>query len=214
MSPRVVDVATLAVGVLLMALDRSTEPLNLPMSFTCKEAHQRGLSDRVLHLLVDDGTLLRLGRGIYRRADAELADEDLIAVAKRAPDATLCLLTALARHELVDQIPDLVDVALPRSRRPPRIEAPIRWHRFDEVTFSVGRVEVTLDDGASIGLYTAERSIIDAFRLRHIEGEELAIEALRTWLRRPGSMPGALLMMARAFPKAEPSLREALKILL
>jgi predicted transcriptional regulator of viral defense system len=197
-----------------MVLDRIAELFSLPTLFTYREAHRRGLSDRVLRSLVEEGALLRLGRGLYRRADAGMADEELIAVAKRAPDATLCLVTALARHELVDQIPDLIDVALPRSRRPPRIEAPVRWHRFDEVTFSVGREEVVLDDGASIGLYTAERSIIDAFRLRHIEGEELAIEALRTWLRRPGSMPGALLMLARAFPKAEPSLREALKVLL
>ena len=42
----------------------------------------------------------------------------------------------------------------------------------------------TVDDGLALGVYSAERSIIDAFRLRHQEGEELAIEALRRWLRR------------------------------
>jgi hypothetical protein len=30
---------------------------------------------------------------------------------------------------------------------------------------------MTVDDGLGLGVYTAERSIIDAFRLRHQEGE-------------------------------------------
>lgn len=197
-----------------MSHDLTPALTRLHTSFTYKEAQEAGVSDRVLQALIAGGALVRLGRGVYRRTDARLVDEDLLAVAKRVPDATLCLVTALARHELVDQIPDLIDVALPRSHRPPRVDAPVRWHRFDGPTFSIGREEFMIGDEASIGLYTPERCIVDAFRLRHIEGEDLAIAALRAWLRRPGSLPGSLLTMARSFPKAEPSLREALKVLL
>ncbi len=71
-----------------------------------------------------------------------------------------------------------------------------------------------LDEKTAIGLYGPERSIIDAFRLRHLEGHELAVEALKRWLRRPGTSPAALLAMARRFPKARPSLQNALEILL
>ena len=39
-------------------------------------------------------------------------------------------------------------------------------------------------------------------------------QALRRWLRRPGSQPSALLAMARHFPKALPALRAALQVLL
>jgi hypothetical protein len=38
-------------------------------------------------------------------------------------------------------------------------------------------------------------------------------EALRRWLARPGAMPADLLAMATRFPKAEPSLLYALRIL-
>ena len=65
-----------------------------------------------------------------------------------------------------------------------------------------------------IGLYGSERCVIDAFRLRHQEGPDVAAEALRRWLRRPGSHPSALLAMARHFPKALPALRTALQVLL
>jgi len=68
--------------------------------------------------------------------------------------------------------------------------------------------------GASIGIYNAEQSSIDAFRLRHREGPELAYEALRRWLRRRDSSPAEIMRMARHLPKAEPALRRALEVLL
>lgn len=65
-----------------------------------------------------------------------------------------------------------------------------------------------------LGIYGAERCIVDAFRLRHLEGEELAIEALRRWLRRPGSSPARLLDLARSLPRGEPALLRALRVVL
>jgi hypothetical protein len=70
------------------------------------------------------------------------------------------------------------------------------------------------DVGTAIGIYTPERSIIDAFRTRRIEGDELGHEALRRWLRRRGSQPGELLELARQFPRAAAPLRVALEVLL
>lgn len=189
-------------------------PTDLPTAFTYATARAAGLSDRALASLVDAGTLERLGRGVYRRTDAPLADHDLIEVALRAPDATLCLVTALAHHDLTDAIPATIDVALPRSRRAPKVDAPVTWHRFHEDTFLLGRERMNVDDGVRIGVYSPERSIVDAFRLRSRVGEDVAIEALKRWLRRPGAMPSELLALARSFPTAEPSLLRALQVLL
>lgn len=161
------------------------------------------------------GVIKQLGRGLFRRADAAADDDpDLLEIAHRAPAATLCLTTALARHGLSDAIPARIDVALPRGQRRPSTQAPVMWHAFAPDTFDIGRDELALADQERIGLYSAERCIIDAFRLRHLEGPETAVTALRRWLRRPGSQPATLLAMARAFPNAEPALRAALEILL
>lgn len=192
----------------------SAEPTDLPSAFTYANARDAGLSDRALATLVADGILERLGRGVYRKVTAPLADHDLIEVALRAPEATLCLVTALAQHDLTDAIPATLDVALPRSRRSPKVDAPVTWHRFQEDTFLLGRETMDVDDGVQIGVYSPERSIIDAFRLRHQIGEEVAIEALKRWLRRPGAVPAELLRLARSFPKAEPSLLRVLQVLL
>jgi len=192
-----------------------TIPDGLPAAFSYSQARAHGLSDRRLYALRDAGLIEQLGRGLFQRADtAGDADPDLIEIALRAPQATLCSTTALARHGLTDAIPARIDAALPRGHRHPATVAPVSWHAFAAGTFDIGCDELTLTGQTSIGLYNAERCIIDAFRLRHLEGPEPAIEALRRWLRRRGSQPAALLGMARAFPKAEPALRAALEILM
>lgn len=174
----------------------------------------RAVRDRRLYALRDAGLIDQLGRGLFQRADASGdADPDLLEIAHRATQATLCLTTALARYGLTDAIPARIDVALPRGHRHPRTRAPVTWHAFAPDTFNIGGGDLALTAGTAIGLYSPERCIIDAFRLRHLEGPETAVEALRRWLRRRGAQPATLLAMARAFPKAEPALRSALEIL-
>jgi hypothetical protein len=91
-----------------------------------------------------------------------------------------------------------------------------RWENTSTAAeqFDIGRQPLHLTDAATIGLYSAERSIIDAFRLRHQQGADLAHQALRRWLRRRDASPGAMIRMAEDFPKALPALRAALEVLL
>lgn len=145
-----------------------------------------------------------IGRGLYRRvdvdADTTAADVDLLEIVRRARRATLCLTTALARHGLSDEIPASIDVAVPRGQHRPAVTAPVTWHVFDPETFEVGRTELPVDEQTVIGLYAPERSIVDAIRLRHREGNELGYVALGRWLARPGSSPSELLAVGRRFP--------------
>ncbi|HJR89656.1 MAG TPA: type IV toxin-antitoxin system AbiEi family antitoxin domain-containing protein [Aeromicrobium sp.] len=186
---------------------------DMPAIFTHADARSRGVSDRVLYSWRDQGLVEQLARGIFVQPDIP-GDPDLIEIAVRAPDATLCLTTALVRHGLVDDIPPTIDVALPRSRRAPRTTAPVTWHRFDQDTFEIGRNEFTVYRELKIGIYDAPRSIVDAFRLRHLYGEELAVDAVRRWLDGHGNQPAELLELARHLPAAEPSLRRVLQVLL
>ncbi len=188
----------------------------LPATFRFAEARKAGLSKHAIYQMRARGDLVSLGAGLYRKAKArQSVDIDLIALVLRAPLATLCLASSLARHELVDTIPSVVDVAIPRGTRPPEVMAPpAKWHVFDPGTFELGRETVKLDSDTSIGIYSAERSIVDAFRLRGVVGPELGREALRAWLRRRGAQSAVLLNLAKSFPNVERSLRQALEFLL
>ena len=184
----------------------------LPATFTSAEAAQLGLSRRRLLTLQEEGTVERIGRGIYRRTDAEIADFDLIEIAIKAPQATLCLTSALAQHDLTDTIPSAIDIALPRGEWQPITLAPVRWHKFAPPTFDIGRTTLRIDSEHEIGLYDAMRTIIDTFRLRHNLGDDMAYEALRRWLRQRGQ-PSELMTMAQQFPKAFPAILQALQVL-
>lgn len=195
----------------MIALDN----LGLPAAFTAGQAIDAGLTRALLDRLVRDGELERLSRGLFLRTSAsDGIDPDLLEIAVRAPEATICLTSALARHGLIDEIPAAIDVALPRERWHPTVTTPVRWHRFAQDTFMIGRGEMGLADGVMLGLYTAERSIIDAFRTRGTTGFDLATAALRTWLRNPRHQPAQLLRLCLHWPRTEPALRHALEILL
>ena len=173
-----------------------------------------GLSAERLYRYRDEGHLEQLGRGLYRRANASPADHNLLEIAHRVPEGTLCLVTALARHGLTDVIPDRIALAIPRGRRIPALQSPANVHVFAKGTFGLGRGEIRVGDGLTLGLYSAERSLVDMVRLRHREGAEIAWEALRRWLRRKGARPAALIEMARSFHGAEKAVRHALEIVL
>jgi hypothetical protein len=196
------------------AANRRERLEQLPATFTYSQARKLGLSDWSLYRLRDEHLIEPLGRGLYERADLADGDHDLRTVAARAPRATLCLRSALARHGLIDDIPAEIDIALPRGTRTPALDAPISWHSFDAATFDLGRGTLDLGAGQAIGLYSPERCIADAFRLAGTEGPELGNEALRRWLRGRGSSPAQLLRLAAQLPRAEASLRRSLQILL
>jgi predicted transcriptional regulator of viral defense system len=195
----------------MVDLDR----LGLASAFSTATAAKAGLTRSLLDRLVRDGNLERLGRGVFLRSEyADTVDTDLVEIAVRVPAATICLASALARHGLSDEIPAAVDLALPRNRWPPVVATRVAWHRFAEDTFAVGRQALDVADTLTIGLYSAERSIIDAFRTRGATGFDLATEALRRWLRTPAHRPAHLLSLCRHWPRTQTSLRNALEILL
>lgn len=183
----------------------------LPDTFRYSEALER-ISERQLRRLLSEGQITALSRGFYRKSDW-LGDDDLIEIAAKSRHATICMRSALARHDLIDDIPAEIDIAIPRGSWAPETTAPVKWRTFDPDTFAIGRELLDVGGGRRIGIYSAERSIIDAFRLRHLDGADLANEALKRWLRQ-GGQPSGLLRMAKAFPRALPSLRQTMEILL
>lgn len=190
----------------------SETPLaRLPDTFRYSEALEH-VSERQLRRLIEDGSVIAFSRGLYRKSEW-IGDEDLIEIAAKAPEATLCLRSALARHGLIDDIPAEIDIAIPRGSWTPATIAPVRWRHFDPGTFEIGREQLDIGSGRSLGIYSAERSVIDAFRMRHLEGQDLANEALKRWLR-VGGQPSELLGLARSFPRTQSALRRSLEILL
>lgn len=164
-------------------------------------------------LLTDPEKFERIGRGVYRPLDLPVVDSDLVEIAVRAPRSTLCLTSALAWHDLTDEIPMTHDLAIPRGAHAPALRTPAAFHRFDAGTYDFGREShrVPGAEDLEIWVYSAERTIADLFRTAHRRDE--AIAATRQWLRVRGNHPAALLKVGRQVPRAETAMRAALSVL-
>jgi predicted transcriptional regulator of viral defense system len=186
----------------------------LPPSFTTAQVGEHGVSRSTLYRLRDRGDVVELSRGVWRRADAPpTPHESLLAVALRAPEGAICLLSALAFHDLTDEIPSRVDLAVARGTHRPTIGyPPVTVHVFDRETFQLGREWVEVAPGEHVPIYTEVRTTIDALRLRNQLGTDLAYGAARRLLSRRRSAAGELLRLSRQLRCAGP-VAEALEVL-
>jgi len=149
------------------------------------EAISAGIHPQTLYEMRDSGIIERLSRGVYRLANLEpLGNPDLVSVAKRVPDGVICLISALAFHDLTTQIPHEVYLAVRRESRPPHMDhPPVRVFRYSNAIFSAG-VDRHLLDGVSVSIYGPEKTVADCFRYRNKIGIDVAIEALRFYRRK------------------------------
>jgi predicted transcriptional regulator of viral defense system len=140
-------------------------------------------------MLLAAGDVDELSRGVYRRSDAaESAHIDLLAVCARAPHAIVCGESALALHELIDDIPPAVHIAVARGARRPSISfPPVVVSQYSKMTFALNVERYEAAPGETIPVYDAARVVVDAMRHRHRIGETLALAALGRYLRRTGS---------------------------
>lgn len=160
-------------------------------------ALQAGIHRNTLRVMVERGELEKLSRGLYRLADAEpLSHPDLAIVAEKAPGGVICLISALAFHELTTQIPHEVYLAVARNTEPPRIDyPPVRSFRFSGAAFSEG-IEPHELGPMTLRVYSREKTLADCFKFRNKIGLDTCLEALRSYRQQRGFNGDALLRYA------------------
>lgn len=137
-----------------------------------------------LSRLVEQGLLMRTGRGLYVPADADLTEHHSLAEAsRRVPRGIVCLLSALDYHGMTSQLPHEVWLAIDRKARLPVVDSPrVRIVRFSGEAMTAGVIEVTIE-GVPVKLTDPARTVADCFKYRHKIGVDVAVEALRAFLR-------------------------------
>jgi len=149
------------------------------------QALRAGIHPGTLYAMRDSGALEMVSRGVYRLADSSpLGNPDLVTVATRVQGGVICLISALAFHELTSQIPHEVHVALPRGAEEPRLDhPPIKTYRFTGAAFTEG-TETHVLDGAGVRIYSPEKTLADCFKFRNKIGLDTAVEAVRFYRER------------------------------
>ena len=117
-------------------------------------------------------------------ADAPVTEYNSLAeVAKRLPNGTMCLLSALVFHGITTQLPSEVWVALPRGSRTPRFDnRKLRVVRFAGRALTEGRGEHRIE-GVAVMIYSPAKTVADCFKFRNKIGLDVALEGLRECIR-------------------------------
>ena len=145
-----------------------------------RDLENAGISAATISRSVQAGEILRIGRGVYSISDhVPDFNESLIEIAVRVPRAVICLTSALLFHELTDELPRHVWVAIGAGDWKPKIACPkIHVVRFREPYFSEG-IEEHRINGKTIRIYSITKTLADAFRKGGLIERSVAIGALK-----------------------------------
>lgn len=173
-----------------------------------------GIHPSTLYTMRDSGVLDTVSRGVYRLSSIPpIDDPDLVTIAIRIPAGVICLISALAFHELTTQIPHEVHVALPHGAEEPRLDfPPFRTYRFTGQAFTEG-VEIHELDSVNVKIYNPEKTIADCFKFRNKIGIDTAVEAIRLYRERRTIRIDELMRYAK-FCRVEKIIRPYLEAIL
>ena len=139
--------------------------------------------------LLDEKKIEQIKRGLYR-LPADMLNHnnkfthDYIDTAVAIPNAIFCLSTALSYHELCTYNPGVFDIAiLPTQRNIKLNNISIKYYRFQEPFYSYGIIEIATGI-KPIKIYNAEKTVCDMIRLRHLVGEDIAMEGLNNYIKK------------------------------
>ena len=149
-----------------------------------------GIHRQVLSRMVEAGELERVTRGQYRLPDHPLTEHHGLALASAAvPQGVVCLLSALAFHDIGTQLPFEVWIAIDRrARRPTLMQPPLRIVRASGAALTEG-VESHRIEGQPVRVFSVAKTLADCFKYRNKIGLDVALEALReAWRARRFTM--------------------------
>lgn len=180
---------------------------------TMKDLKDAAFHPRKIIKLVEDGVIEKVKSGVYRISDIgffENVNLSLIAVCKAEPKAVICLVSSLDYYEMTDFNPHEIYYAIPNSRKSKIIKyPPTRVFYFRDNVYNAG-IDIIKTKYGSISIYNKEKTVCDMFRYRYKIGEDLALEALRNYVKmKKRSIPKLLeyAEICRVKPVMEPILK-------
>jgi predicted transcriptional regulator of viral defense system len=146
----------------------------------------RDLADHHIHpeslnRLFKSGIIIRVGRGLYTLSD--IAPQSgyiyFAEISKKNPNGVICLISALAFHEMTTQTPHEVWVAIEeKAWQPKKDRIQIRFVRFSKKLLMEG-VDKHIIQNVPVKITNPARTVADCFKYRNKIGLNVALEALK-----------------------------------
>lgn len=138
-------------------------------AFTTAEASRLGISPQLLRHYLNKGLIEKSSHGVYRLADAASYgdfEQLLLEALKAIPQGIVGMKTALRLHGLTEELPETIDIMVPRNNIPKR--------KLEDISIHACPTELYKEDAIKIGkipVTSLERTLIDLLR----SGEPLSV---------------------------------------
>jgi predicted transcriptional regulator of viral defense system len=181
--------------------ERTLSLLNKQGMARLSELAREGITAATLARMRNKGLILQISRGLYQLPDAiGGANHALAEAAKLVPKGVVCLVSALAFHQLTDTIPRSVWISIgPKDRRPAVTHPPLQIVRFRDRMLHEG-IEEHRVEAVTVRIFNVAKTVVDLFRYRQSAGKRykkspglnLALEGLREALRQRKATPAQI----------------------
>lgn len=163
-----------------------------------QELREAGIGAQTIARAVQSGDIERISRGVYQKRGAEIEENQILAeAAMRVPKGVIALVSALAFHELTDQMPRRVWIAIGASDwTPVQSYPPLRMVRFTEPYLRQG-IEYHKIAGVQVPIYSIPKTLADLFRNPKLVDRSVAVEGLRAALQQRKATPSAIAQGAK-----------------
>ena len=148
-----------------------------------------------------NGKLVRVRKGVYALPYAFM--DTMIDVESVVPGGVVCMYNAWAYFGLTMQNPPTFCIAVDAKRKIVFAQKQmITLYYWNEQSLTLGVEEVEYSSH-KVRMTNAERSVCDAVRYRNKIGEDLCLEIIRTYLKRPDRKIGLMMEYAKALRVAK-----------
>jgi len=150
-----------------------------------KDISSKGINRKYLRDLINEDTIERIKRGLYRWKDAKFdVEEELINVSKIVQHGIICLVSALAYHELTTYTPGEYTIAVRRNYNIKLPDyPPIKLYYFSDKYYVDGVEKIDIN-GNIIKIYNIEKTICDCLRYEDKISKDIIIESIKEYVKR------------------------------
>jgi len=148
------------------------------LPFSMIQAEECGVSRHFLRVMLRDGLVEKIARGVYRFCQSDYSEEDQFraALLRAGKSSAICLISALSFHHLTDLIPNKTWILVPQIKR--TIYKDLKLIRVSHPYWKTG-----IESGEGYRITSLERTLLDAFTYKRYVGIKTAVDALKTALR-------------------------------
>lgn len=173
---------------------------------------EAGISNKILQRLSESGEIERVERGLY--IDANYMEDEYLLTQYRCKKGIYSHETALFFHDMIDRTPFQLMLTIPSGYNTRLLKDKDKYKFFynNKELYEIGKMKLKSPYGNEITVYDKERTVCDCIRKKDKLDTDLVIDAVKRYMREPGSDYARLLKYAELF-KIRELVRQYMEVL-